>query len=359
MAILQNTTVSGSLVVTGDLTARQYILSSSVSYFTESFASGSTRFGDSADDNMIMTGSFKVSGSTGGGFIITGSTGFVGIGTTAPSTLLHVSNSASSTTVTVTGGGGGSDWINLIRPSVSNWGINSNGAGLQFYDNTNAKSVLFLTGSGNIGIGTTAPSYLLDVNGGSATTAIRITVTGGNNLQLVKGTGPAISFLKTNATAQSWSISTDPDFRISDDTRSVTALTVASGSGVVSTNAAIAAGTYLGSNSGIYLTSGASNNAAIGSTRGGYSTTFALNLSSLLPGMNFASNNYALWITIMATNVAIQYNALVNGTVNTVNTAGSNPVTGTSWSGTAAAPILTFTSGTNQYWSAILWCCGT
>jgi hypothetical protein len=63
MAILQNTTVSGSLVVTGDLTARQYILSSSVSYFTESFASGSTRFGDSMDDTMKVTGSLLLTGS--------------------------------------------------------------------------------------------------------------------------------------------------------------------------------------------------------------------------------------------------------------------------------------------------------
>ena len=65
MAILQNTTVSGSLVVTGNLTARQYILSSSVSYFTESFASGSTRFGDSMDDTMQVTGSLLLTGSMG------------------------------------------------------------------------------------------------------------------------------------------------------------------------------------------------------------------------------------------------------------------------------------------------------
>ena len=63
MAILQNTTVSGSLVVTGDLTARQFILSSSVTFFTESFASGSTRFGDSMDDTMVVTGSLRLTGS--------------------------------------------------------------------------------------------------------------------------------------------------------------------------------------------------------------------------------------------------------------------------------------------------------
>ena len=45
-------TVTGDLTVQGNLTAQTFILSSSVSYFTESFASGSTRFGDSADDIM-------------------------------------------------------------------------------------------------------------------------------------------------------------------------------------------------------------------------------------------------------------------------------------------------------------------
>ena len=63
MAILQNTTVSGSLVVTGDLTARQFILSSSVTFYTESFSSGSTRFGDSIDDTMTVTGSLRLTGS--------------------------------------------------------------------------------------------------------------------------------------------------------------------------------------------------------------------------------------------------------------------------------------------------------
>ena len=63
MAILQNTTVSGSLVITGDLTARQFILSSSVTFYTESFSSGSTRFGDSMDDTMVVTGSLRLTGS--------------------------------------------------------------------------------------------------------------------------------------------------------------------------------------------------------------------------------------------------------------------------------------------------------
>jgi hypothetical protein len=56
-------TVSGDLVVAGNLTAQQYIVSSSVTYFTESFSSGSTRFGDTLDDTHQFTGSLSITGS--------------------------------------------------------------------------------------------------------------------------------------------------------------------------------------------------------------------------------------------------------------------------------------------------------
>ena len=61
--------ISGSVIATGDITtygnliAKQFIISSSVSYFTESFSSGSTKFGDSSDDTHQFTGSILVTGS--------------------------------------------------------------------------------------------------------------------------------------------------------------------------------------------------------------------------------------------------------------------------------------------------------
>lgn len=64
---LQNVTINGSLLgdvtVTGNLTAQQYIVSSSVTYMTQSFSSGSTIFGDSIDDTHLFTGSLNVSGN--------------------------------------------------------------------------------------------------------------------------------------------------------------------------------------------------------------------------------------------------------------------------------------------------------
>jgi hypothetical protein len=54
----------GTLTITGDLIARQYIISSSVTYMTQSFSSGSTIFGDTLDDTHQFTGSLFITGST-------------------------------------------------------------------------------------------------------------------------------------------------------------------------------------------------------------------------------------------------------------------------------------------------------
>jgi len=63
---LKNTsdTLTGDLTVTGTLTANTYIVSSSVTHLTTSFSSGSTKFGDSADDTHTFTGSVNILGDT-------------------------------------------------------------------------------------------------------------------------------------------------------------------------------------------------------------------------------------------------------------------------------------------------------
>ena len=58
-----NQIINGDLIVTGSLTAQQFIVSSSVTYLTTSFASGSTKFGDTLDDIHGFTGSLSISGS--------------------------------------------------------------------------------------------------------------------------------------------------------------------------------------------------------------------------------------------------------------------------------------------------------
>ena len=58
-----NTQVTGSLTVTGNLIAQQYIVSNSITYLTTSFQSGSSAFGNSLDDTHNFTGSVNITGS--------------------------------------------------------------------------------------------------------------------------------------------------------------------------------------------------------------------------------------------------------------------------------------------------------
>jgi hypothetical protein len=134
MAILQNTTVSGSLVITGDLTARQFILSSSVTFYTESFSSGSTRFGDSMDDTMVVTGSLRLTGS-------------IGVNTAAPAAALDTR---------IPGESAASGKVALIAATS-----NGNNDIFRWFDGTTQLGVF--KNSGAVGIGTTSPSTKLNI----------------------------------------------------------------------------------------------------------------------------------------------------------------------------------------------------
>ena len=59
-----NQTINGNVVISGSLTAQQYILSSSVTNMTVEYASGSTAFGNTIDDTHTFTGSVNITGST-------------------------------------------------------------------------------------------------------------------------------------------------------------------------------------------------------------------------------------------------------------------------------------------------------
>ena len=59
-----NQTINGNVVISGSLTAQQYILSSSVTNMIVEYASGSTAFGNTIDDTHTFTGSVNITGST-------------------------------------------------------------------------------------------------------------------------------------------------------------------------------------------------------------------------------------------------------------------------------------------------------
>jgi fibronectin-binding autotransporter adhesin len=112
----------------------------------------------------------------------------VGIGTASPGALLHVSGGSYNTSLKAEGsstsgigldlkntGTGGKEWT-----IISNGSANSGGAGpLQFYDVTDNITPMVILTSGNVGIGTTVPNQVLEVQ--STTTnkgRIRLTGTG-------------------------------------------------------------------------------------------------------------------------------------------------------------------------------------
>ena len=59
----KNTQIQGDLSVTGSIIATNYIVSSSVTYMTTSFASGSSAFGNDGNDVHQFTGSVQITGS--------------------------------------------------------------------------------------------------------------------------------------------------------------------------------------------------------------------------------------------------------------------------------------------------------
>lgn len=82
-AQLANATIPGNLTIEGTLTAEQFY----TEYVTSSviYQSGSTKFGDTADDTHEFTGSIKVSGSVSGSFsgsFVGDGSGLTGIATT-------------------------------------------------------------------------------------------------------------------------------------------------------------------------------------------------------------------------------------------------------------------------------------
>ena len=101
--------------------------------------------------------------------------GNVGIGTSSPSTLMHISGSSASTDgihyiAENTRGAGGPAGI-VMKSNHGDWKmINSQTVAdaLEFIDGSAGSTRMLIDSSGNVGIGTTSPSAPLHVNGGSS-----------------------------------------------------------------------------------------------------------------------------------------------------------------------------------------------
>ena len=117
-----NTTSSptfAGLTTTGDITARNYIVSSSVTYMTSSFSSGSTIFGDDSGDSHKFTGSLLVTGSFK---VASGNAEFAG----------NISGSSTSTGSFGHIIKGGVNWDTAVSSSAAAAGFGTGGGGSSF-----------------------------------------------------------------------------------------------------------------------------------------------------------------------------------------------------------------------------------
>jgi hypothetical protein len=174
-------TATGDISTSGSIFAREFhteFTSASVV-----FASGSNKFGDTLDDNHRFTGSIEATGSSlsitpeGGvsgsltstgsfGSIVTGGTGVssftgnVGIGTNNPNEKLHVEGSSPSIRIKASNEGGepelklqsdqGDDHDDLFSIRA----VNEHALNIINFTGDTATSMMFISGSGKVGIGT-------------------------------------------------------------------------------------------------------------------------------------------------------------------------------------------------------------
>lgn len=157
---------------------------------------------------FLIPGSCVAQWATSGNNINNTNSGNVGVGTTAPTSLLDVTATNGNDGITIHGNNTNGPALKIQNSVtnghefewISNGPVNNGGVGaLQLFDNTDgATRLVVLPSSGNFGIGTTAPAALLDV-----TTSVG---NDGINIQGTNNNGPAlkINSLVTNGHEYEW-----------------------------------------------------------------------------------------------------------------------------------------------------------
>ena len=131
----------------------------------------------SASGNGFGTQNNNIFISDGAGNIrmfVTGSNGNVGIGTTSPSEKLQINGS-----IRLDDGSADGPQLKLASSGYSDWNIDNYNSSLRAY--YGSTEYIRLTSTGNLGIGTTNPSYKLDVSGDARITGNTITYAQFNN----------------------------------------------------------------------------------------------------------------------------------------------------------------------------------
>ena len=299
-----NLTFDGTeLRVQGDIVAENFIVSSSVTYMTQSFSSGSTIFGNTLDDTHQFTGSLLVTGSatitgnvTGSGNLevagnisgsvtSTGSFGRVSTGKVRASQLRLSKNAteASDTTISIEDFGGGNKLTlsNGATSLVYDGRHGQNTAGLNF--NVNFSGML-----GNAAATSTNPS--IKFTGDTDTGLGRADA---NQLSLIAGGVEALRVTETLISGSASSTGSFGKLQVGGATIQIPSngfITMGSEEGMVKN-------TRFGNNAGQNLESGGTQNVLIGEDAGAALTTGDTNVavgSEALKTATGDSNNVAI-----------------------------------------------------------------
>jgi hypothetical protein len=158
--------------------------------------------GSVASDNLI-----RIQSSAGAEYFFISASGNIGIGTITPTRALHIARTAAigpsinlqTTDSTSNGSIAFSNSTNTALAQIgSNLNVSDGNGGLEFLTNgTNTR--MFISSSGNVGIGTTSPNARLDVNGNTIITgSLTVAPTAGNVELQVTSTGTKIGNVITD-----------------------------------------------------------------------------------------------------------------------------------------------------------------
>jgi hypothetical protein len=149
---------------------------------------------------MLLAGFSHAQWNYSGTHIYNTNTGFVGIGNSAPTSILDVAKAITEPTVSVRnlGSNGGASFRMYDQTSGADWKFKAVGSGaFKVRDNAYAMdvivieansspNVIYINAAGNLGIGTSAPSEKLSVNGNIKCKQVEVTLTGWNDFVFAK-----------------------------------------------------------------------------------------------------------------------------------------------------------------------------
>lgn len=304
---------------------------------------------------------------------------YVGIGTAAPTSQLHVYGMSDPLQMTVENSGGAFKTGYNIKTALQEWFIGKDqGAqhGLHFTDITNGQVRMAIETSGNVGIGTASPNAFLDVENNDLADGIQLNMNnasnGSNGLQVTHfGTGSAgyFNINNTGSNGTALAASSNGTGRVieatqngtgyaghffinnaSNSTNVIYAKTIGAGAVIMADNTgtgrAIEAKNYAGNNQAVIfaqsggtgtagffevINTAANNNAITAASYGLGSTIFANNLGTAghagyfnIPGGS-TNPDAALLATNIASGTALDAQAGLGKAINATNSSSLNP----------------------------------